>query len=395
MTNTNSCGPSRTRARALGQPIFLAALGSILGTLCAQTKAPPPAAQSLVPRAEVTAEGGFNFYNIYQGKRMRSLAISPQGSLIAGGLSKGKEAPLTNDPPTIDPVAYDKAGAGGGRNWIHDFYFGRYVPGEGQPRLHTRGLIMWGRGDSPDVQMGRTGPDNPKTMYGPPEDTAPGTSLGKLIFTAWGEGQFQGDIAGMYARNEIVATGTRNPGSLHLGTAGASTGNNAWRDMIDRLVIASNGYVAIGDEFPNPSERLHVRGNILAEGNITASGEVVARGAKKFAIPHPCKEGRTLIHAAIEGPEAAVYYRGEAKLANGRAVVPLPEYFEALARAEGRTVMLTNVDGFDRISVQRQAGRQVANGQFLVIAENASSSQAFTWEVKAARADIAPLEIEP
>ncbi len=125
-----------------------------------------------------------------------------------------------------------------------------------------------------------------------------------------------------------------------------------------------------------------------------ATGDIVAQGAKKFAIPHPRQTGKTLVHAAIEGPEATVYYRGEAQLTNGRAVVSLPDYFESLTRAEGRTVMLTNVDGFDRLAIARQDGVQVADGKFIVISDNPLSSQAFTWEVKAARADVAPLEVE-
>ncbi len=56
--------------------------------------------------------------------------------------------------------------------------------------------------------------------------------------------------------------------------------------------------------------------------------------------------------------------------------------------------MLTNINGFDRLAVARQAGLQVADGGFVVISDNLASSQAFTWEVKAARADVAPLEAE-
>lgn len=404
---------------ALVLPIFLVILGANAGTIFAQNPTLTPA-QALLQNAEVTPEGGVNFYTTFKGQRIRSLAISPQGSLIAGGVSQGVKAPFTNVPPTIDPTDYDKAGASGGRNWVHDFYFGRFKHGDGQPRLYTRGVFLWGRGDSPDIQLGRMGPDNTEcthtprhdppgshrnplcqpTTYGPPSDTSPGTSLGKIVFVNWGEGEFQGDLASITARNDTVATKTKNPGSLEFHVAGSSTFTDpkkaarAWRDGPSRMVIRSNGYVGIGDE-PNASERLHVHGNILTEGNITTTGDVIARGAKKFAIPHPCKAGRTLVHAAIEGPEAAVYYRGEAQLTNGRAVVSLPEYFEALTRAEGRTVMLTNVDGFDRLAVRRQAGQQVANGRFIVIAENAASSQAFTWEVKAARADIALLEVAP
>src|SRR4051812_30737260 len=80
-------------------------------------KAPSAAALSLLENAEITPEGGINFYTTFNGKRQRSLAISPQGSLIAGGVSR-KGTPFTNDPPVIDPVEYDKAGAHGGRDWI-------------------------------------------------------------------------------------------------------------------------------------------------------------------------------------------------------------------------------------------------------------------------------------
>lgn len=349
----------------------------------------------LAPQAEVTPGGGLNFYTTYKGQRTRRFAITPAGSLIAGGVSS-IHTPKTNEPPTIDPAEYDARGDDQ-RAWIHDFYFGRYEPGDGQPRLHTRGLIMWGRGDSPDVQMGRTGPDNAPTTYGPPEDTEPGSCLGKMIFTAWGQGEFQGDIAGIYARNDDVPTSERNPGSLHLGTAGPSVGTaaqqtRAWRDMIDRLVITSRGYIAIGDGFTDAAERLHVDGNILANGNVTAAGEIVAHGAMKMILSSPASDGKKIVHAAIAGPDAAVIYRGEGQLAGGRTVVKLPDYFEQLTAKEGRTVLLTNVDGFDRLAVERQSGLQVANGQFVVISENAASSQAFSWEVQAKRADIASLD---
>jgi hypothetical protein len=144
----------------------------------------------------------------------------------------------------------------------------------------------------------------------------------------------------------------------------------------------------IGDGFNQPAERLHVQGNILAEGDI------IARGAKKFVIDHPLKEGKTLTHAAIEGPESAVHYRGEAQLVDGRATVYLPEYFEALTLEQGRTVTLTNVDGFDLLSVERQENMQVKDGRFVVISDVPGSTQAFSWEVKATRSDISFSSVE-
>ncbi len=339
-------------------------------------------AQTTQP-AVVEENGAMNIYTTHKGVRARALSITPEGSLIAGGVST-KDTPPTNVPPVMDPGKYDNDVGGERRNWIHDFYFGRYeTPGEGQPRLHVRGLIMWGRGDSPDVQLGRTGPDNSPTAYGPPEDTEPGTNLGKVIFTAWGEGQFQGDIAGMYARNDAVPTSKKNPGSLHLGTAGESTNDNAWRDMIDRLVITSRGYVGIGDEFTQPAERLHVQGNVRVDGDITVKGTITASEAPRVHIEDPARSGDALTYASTVTPAATVSYRGEARLRRGRADVKMPEEFERITQSSGRTVIITNVDGFDRLAVKTQSGRQVKHGRLIVISDNSASEQAFTWQVTA------------
>lgn len=116
---------------------------------------------------------------------------------------------------------------------------------------------------------------------------------------------------------------------------------------------------------------------------------------KTFIIDHPDDAARYLVHATLEGPEGAVYYRGSARLVNGRAEVVLPAYFESLTRREGRTVLLTNVDGFDTLAVRRTAGERVRDGRFIVESDNPASAQEFDWEVKAVRADGPPLEIEP
>jgi hypothetical protein len=348
------------------------------------------AVKTLLEHAEITPDGGISFFTNYKGQRLRSFAITPAGSLIAGGVS-ARGTPKTNDPPTKPLAEYDRTHEDE-RNWIHDFYFGRYEPGAGQPRLHTRGLIMWGRGDSPDVQMGRTGPDNAKTTYGPPEDTEPGACLGKMIFTAWGQGQFQGDIAGIYARNDTVPTAERNPGSLHLGTAGESLGTVAeqkrnWRDMVDRIVITSRGYVGIGDGFANPAERLHVNGNILSNANVTAKRDIVTHGKIKLIADHGA-EGKDVVLTPVTGMDADLNFRGEGRLRNGRAVIELPKSFESIAAKDGRTVLLTTVDGFDRLAIERQSEKQVTEGRFVVVSDNRASSQAFSWQVSAKRADV-------
>jgi hypothetical protein len=116
---------------------------------------------------------------------------------------------------------------------------------------------------------------------------------------------------------------------------------------------------------------------------------------KTFVIDHPlAPDARYLLHATLEGPEGAVYYRGSGRLHQGRAEVLLPSYFEALTRPEGRTVLLTAVDGWDRLAVESRGGARVADGRFVVVSDNPHSEQAFDWEVKAVRVDGPPLQVE-
>lgn len=116
---------------------------------------------------------------------------------------------------------------------------------------------------------------------------------------------------------------------------------------------------------------------------------------KTFIIDHPTDPQRYLVHATLEGPEGAVYYRGTARLRNGRAEIELPPYFEALTRADGRTILLTNVDGFDMLAVRKIDGAKIRDGRFVVESNTPDSMQEFDWEVKAIRADGPDLRVEP
>ncbi|MEU8263235.1 hypothetical protein AB0C02_21715 [Micromonospora sp. NPDC048999] len=130
-----------------------------------------------------------------------------------------------------------------------------------------------------------------------------------------------------------------------------------------------------------------------------ADSGVIRGKSKQFAIDHPldppdATQRRQLIHAAIEGPENGVYYRGEGRLEHGVATVELPAYFEALTRPEGRTVQLTPVFEDDEPVAALAAGR-VRDGAFRVrTVDGSTASHAFYWEVKAVRADLEPLAVE-
>jgi hypothetical protein len=131
-------------------------------------------------------------------------------------------------------------------------------------------------------------------------------------------------------------------------------------------------------------------------GSVSISGNLSVAGTKAFAVNHPVDADRMLlIHATLEGPECAVFYRGQGRLESGRAEVRLPDYFEALTRSEGRTVMLTPCCEDDEPVVSMLAASGIVDGRFTVrAADDRNQRQRFYWEVKAIRADVERLEAE-
>jgi len=98
-----------------------------------------------------------------------------------------------------------------------------------------------------------------------------------------------------------------------------------------------------------------------------------------------------LVHSSVEGPEHAVYYRGEAQLVDSEAIIVLPDYFEALTRIEARTVQLTCLDGYSPLYVDGP----VKDAKFVVrTVDIGNPLQRFYWELKAVRADIPLLKAE-
>lgn len=82
-----------------------------------------------------------------------------------------------------------------------------------------------------------------------------------------------------------------------------------------------------------------------AEDNLTAgingeTGEVFGN-LKSFVVADPSQSGRMIQYSSIEGPEAAIYCRGQADLIAGRAQIEFPEHFAAMAAPGTLTVSLT------------------------------------------------------
>ncbi len=62
---------------------------------------------------------------------------------------------------------------------------------------------------------------------------------------------------------------------------------------------------------------------------------------KSFVQPHPTDSTKDIIYSCLEGPEAATFIRGKARLKNGEATVKFPEHFNMVTSDEGLSVILT------------------------------------------------------
>lgn len=123
---------------------------------------------------------------------------------------------------------------------------------------------------------------------------------------------------------------------------------------------------------------------------ITGTSLNISPGPKTFVIDHPLNPDLKLVHACIEGPENAVYYRGEDVIGHdGTVVVRLPAYFEPLTASTGRTIQLTPV--YEGKPVQVISATPVVDGSFMVAGH---AGQRFYWIVTAVRDDIPALEAE-
>ncbi|GGV36695.1 hypothetical protein GCM10010182_71090 [Actinomadura cremea] len=166
-------------------------------------------------------------------------------------------------------------------------------------------------------------------------------------------------------------------------TVGDHTGPSWSGGGISTYDLFAGGGVYVGD---HATDTWPIK--MFADGTLWA-------GAKHFLIDHPVEPAeRDLVHAAVEGPEYAVFYRGEGRLSDGRATVELPRYFEALTRPDGRTVQLTpRFDGDEPLSPL--AASAVADGRFAVrTVDGEPAGHGFYWEVKAVRADLPELAAE-
>jgi hypothetical protein len=135
----------------------------------------------------------------------------------------------------------------------------------------------------------------------------------------------------------------------------------------------NNGYLSVRDA-----------GNTTQAGMyVNSSGDGVVFGdIKNFRMEHPTLPGKEIWYACIEGPEAAAYERGTAKLVNGKAVIDFSDHFKMVSSTKGMTVILTPLSGSSEglaVINKRETGFEVSE------LRNGTGNYEFDWEVKVIR----------
>ena len=108
----------------------------------------------------------------------------------------------------------------------------------------------------------------------------------------------------------------------------------------------------------------------------------VSADVKSFRAPNPREPGTEIVYAAIEGPEAAAYVRGTARLDRGRAIVLLPGHFTSVASEQGITVQLTPHSPESMgLAVAEKSPERIVVQELM----KGTGTYDFDWEVKSVR----------
>ena len=140
----------------------------------------------------------------------------------------------------------------------------------------------------------------------------------------------------------------------------------------------NNGSIAVFDEAKNSKAYMYV--GFQGEGNVGADF-MQANLFQSYTI-YPKDSNKYVANTALQGPEAATYIRGTAKLVNGMIKITLPDYFTQIVSEKNITVMLTPLsdDSKGIAAINKTAGGFIAKELFA-----GTGNYEFDYEVKGIR----------
>lgn len=105
----------------------------------------------------------------------------------------------------------------------------------------------------------------------------------------------------------------------------------------------------------------------------------LSKGGGSFKIDHPLKpKTHYLFHSFVESPDMLNIYKGRGKTKNKKAIIELPDYFEALNK--DFEYQLTPIRSLARLGVRKE----VKNNKFEVMSDEDCE---FSWQVMGVRKD--------
>ena len=139
------------------------------------------------------------------------------------------------------------------------------------------------------------------------------------------------------------------------------------------FVSASIMYESGSTKFGDTSDDVHnFTGSVNIDGTLSAT-------VKSFDIDHPTIQGKRLVYGVLEGPEHAVYVRGESK----EDTVILPEEWEGLVDKGTLTVQLTPIGSPDIYYYKNYENNSIIVG--------GPENKHYFYYVQATRKDVEPL----
>jgi len=155
----------------------------------------------------------------------------------------------------------------------------------------------------------------------------------------------------------------------NLTVAGKLTAQEFHTEFVSASIMYESGSTKFGDT----SDDIHsFTGSVNIDGTLTAT-------VKSFDIVHPTQEGKRLVYGVLEGPEHAVYVRGESK----EDTVILPEEWKGLVDKDTLTVQLTPIGSPDIYYYKNYENNSIIVG--------GPEKKHYFYYVQATRKDVEPL----